>query len=619
MEPLISISSDKCKVCYACVRSCPVKAIKVISPDKSPIIDSKRCISCGSCVRVCKFEAISYLQQWEQVRYLLINNKPIVAILDPSYVSEFSDFPDFRKLIGMLKFIGFKKVFDTSIAVELLAYHYHNLVDDFKGKHYIMSNCPVVVAYVERFVPSVLNNLAPLVTPMGAMVKLLKENLSNDYSFVYITPCIAAKEEVRLQGDSALINYVLTFEEIRKLFSAFQVTDKMIEYAEIDPPSGCLGYLYPVSNGIVQIAKISEALLDNKVITGEGENMMIGYLNDFEKYSDAIGCHFNLFYCKGCVSGPGTTNRQNHLLLRSIVIEHTKQLIKANPKALSESTIEKYLSIDLSRTFHDNYHIQPQPSEEKIREILLATGKKDVSEEVDCRACGFDSCRSFAIAVAQGITTTDMCITFSLQNQRNYTHALRVTNEKLARIQEALIESEKKMRMEQEIAREASEMLTAMFQKLRAGIVIFDQHLKIVRSNQSFVNILGDEAAQINDVVPGLVGADLRTLLPKEFIPLANYVLEHNEEILNKDIPSGDGFLNVSVFPIKKNKIAGAILRDPYQPDVRKEEIINRLDEVINRHLDMVQKIGYLLGEGAAETERMLNSIIQTFKTKEEK
>jgi len=182
-----------------------------------------------------------------------------------------------------------------------------------------------------------------------------------------------------------------------------------------------------------------------------------------------------------------------------------------------------------------------------------------------------------------------------------------------------LIESEKKMRMEQEMAREASEMLNAMFQKLRAGIVIFDNHLKIIRSNQSFVNILGDEAAQINEVVPGLVGADLRTLLPKEFIPLASYVLEHNEEIFNKDLSTGDGFLHVSIFPIKSRKIGGAILRDPFQPDVRKEEIISRLNEVINRHLDTVQKIGYLLGEGAAETERMLNSIIQTFKSKDEK
>jgi hypothetical protein len=30
----------------------------------------------------------------------------------------------------------------------------------------------------------------------------------------------------------------------------------------------------------------------------------------------------------------------------------------------------------------------------------------------------------------------------------------------------------------------------------------------------------------------------------------------------------------------------------------------------------MVQKIGFLLGEGASETEQMLNSIIESYKTK---
>jgi hypothetical protein len=32
----------------------------------------------------------------------------------------------------------------------------------------------------------------------------------------------------------------------------------------------------------------------------------------------------------------------------------------------------------------------------------------------------------------------------------------------------------------------------------------------------------------------------------------------------------------------------------------------------------MVQKIGFLLGEGAAETEQMLNSIIESYKTRKD-
>jgi GTP-sensing pleiotropic transcriptional regulator CodY len=74
--------------------------------------------------------------------------------------------------------------------------------------------------------------------------------------------------------------------------------------------------------------------------------------------------------------------------------------------------------------------------------------------------------------------------------------------------------------------------------------------------------------------------------------------------------------LNISIFPIRKNKICGAIIRDLYSPEVQGEEVTSRVSEVIDKNLEMVQKIGFLLGEGASETEQMLNSIIESYKSK---
>jgi hypothetical protein len=62
--------------------------------------------------------------------------------------------------------------------------------------------------------------------------------------------------------------------------------------------------------------------------------------------------------------------------------------------------------------------------------------------------------------------------------------------------------------------------------------------------------------------------------------------------------------------------MCGAIIRDLYSPEVQGEEVIIRVSEVIDKNLEMVQKIGFLLGEGASETEQMLNSIIESYKTK---
>jgi N-glycosylase/DNA lyase len=52
-----------------------------------------------------------------------------------------------------------------------------------------------------------------------------------------------------------------------------------------------------------------------------------------------------------------------------------------------------------------------------------------------------------------------------------------------------------------------------------------------------------------------------------------------------------------------------------YTPEVRKEQILRLLSEVIDENFEMVQKIASLLGEGASKTEKMLNALIESYKT----
>ncbi|HPV57009.1 MAG TPA: PAS domain-containing protein, partial [Tenuifilaceae bacterium] len=254
------------------------------------------------------------------------------------------------------------------------------------------------------------------------------------------------------------------------------------------------------------------------------------------------------------------------------------------------------------------------PSEQKVEEVLKAIDKELMGKDSGCEACGYSSCREFAAAVASGLAHTDMCLNFSLKNRQEYIKTLRATNEKLAKTQEALRESEKKARVEQDAAHEASETITTMLKKLPSAVVIIDKKMKILQSNQSFIDLLGDDALEINDIIPGLIGADLKSLIPYNIHNLFSYVLQNNTDILNRDIHYKENLLNLSVFTIKPNSIVGAVIRDMYAPEVQKEEVMKRITDVIDKNLAMVQKIGFLLGEGASETEQMLHSIIETYK-----
>ena len=91
--------------------------------------------------------------------------------------------------------------------------------------------------------------------------------------------------------------------------------------------------------------------------------------------------------------------------------------------------------------------------------------------------------------------------------------------------------------------------------------------------------------------------------------------MKNGEEILNKDVPLNDEkFINVSIFNLVPKKMVGIIIRNLFRGEDRPEEIIHRLQEVVKLNLLDVQQIGFVLGEGAARTEKMLNSIIRSYK-----
>jgi len=619
MSQLFSISEEKCINCFACVRVCPVKAIEVKAEKNFAVIVPNRCIGCGSCLTVCPVNAVSYRSSKEEVKQILKSGSKVAAICAPSISGEFVDITDYRKFVQMIKALGFTYVCEVTFGIDLVAKEYKKLFDDFKGKYFISTVCPVIVSLIEKFHPELVNNLAPIVSPMIATAKVIHKEYGEDTKFVYIGPCIQNKDEAKLYNGDGTVDSVLTFMELRELFDEFDIKESKLEYSEFDDPIGFKGSLLPIANGLLQAEGIDEDLLTGKVITTEGRNNALDAVRQFEGNAEVIKRHFNLFFCEGCLMGPGTSRGGQKFIRRTMVVNYANKRLKTFEREKWEGLIEKHSDHDFNCIFSPNDQRIPTPPEEKITEVLKVIEKGTMAKDSGCEACGYSSCRDFAIAVSLGFAHTDMCLNYTLKNRQEYIKTLRATNDRLAKIQEALKESEKIARTEQESARDASETITTMMKKLPSALVIIDKKLKIVQSNQSFIDLLGDDAIEVNEIIPGLVGADLRTLLPYNIYNLFSYVLQSNEDIKNRDIHYKDNLLNLSVFTIKKNSIVGAVIRDMYAPEVRKEEVIKRISDVIDINLAMVQKIGFLLGEGASETEQMLNSIIQTYREGDKK
>lgn len=612
---LININTSACQACYACVRVCPVNALQVRVDQEPPVVVDDRCIGCGSCLRVCAPEAIQYRDSCNEIKEILTSGRKVAAIIAPSISGEFDDITDYRKFVKMIRELGFDYVNEVSFGVDMVAEKYRELFSSFMGRYYITANCPPIVSLIEKYYPGLIDNLAPIVSPMIASAQLVRQLYGEEIAVVYIGPCIGAKNEALKYSGSSKVDSVLTFVELRKLFNEFHVKESTVEYSDFDPPLGYKGSLYAVSNGILQAAGFSEDLMKGNIITAEGKDNILEAIKEFDTSVDFIRKNFNLFYCEGCLMGPGTSPGGKKYVRKTLVTDYANKKLKDFDVNVWRKACDKHTSLtNFKADFVIDDQRVEQPSTEKIEEVLKVLGKQDATDKVGCTACGYDSCHNFAEAVAKGLTKTDMCISYSMKSKHDFIKTLKFTNEKLAKTQEALLESERKARLEQQVAQEALERTSSMLQKLPSAIVIVDENLKIIESNQSFINTLGEEAAEINEIIPGLVGADLKTLLPFQLYKLFTAVITNNENLVNKDVHLGERLINVSVFSIKKGKIAGAVLRDMYLPEVRKEEVISRVTEVIDENLDLVQKIAFLLGEGAAKTERMLNSIIESHK-----
>ncbi len=615
-KPVLYINDEKCRNSYSCVRVCPVNAIEVKPQRAHPFILPERCIGCGLCYVSCSPHAIEFRDSRDEVKFLLSSGKKTAALIEPSIASEFDDITDYRKFVGMVRSLGFDYVHEVSFGVDLIAASYARLFKKAEGKYMITANCPSIVKLVEKFHPEMVPNLAPLVSPMIATAMVVKELYGPDVATVQIGPCIDAKDEVLNYNSGKLVDGVLTFAELRKLFDEFNIQERIVKLSDFDPPHGNWGALYPLPAGIIQAGGIKRDMVSSSVITASGKEDILEAIHDFDKYIDTIKHHFNLFFCHGCMLGPGMEKHNERFRRRALVRKYAEKRTGQIDKELWQKNMDKWMKLDLSRSFTADDQRIPEPPEEAIIEVLKIVGKDSPDEEINCGACGYLSCRDFASTVAKGLAIPEMCHTFNLRNKQEYIETLRQTNRKLAETKKALKESEELARREKEIAQSASDMMNNMLEKLPTGVVIVDNNLKILHSNHSFINIIGEDAKVIADVIPGLAGADIKTLIPFNVYNMFTFVIKEDEPVVSKDVHFEDKMLNISIFPIKKNKMCGAIIRDLYSPEVQGEEVTNRVTEVIEKNLEMVQKIGFLLGEGASETEQMLNSIIESYKSR---
>ncbi len=405
MEPIITYK-ERCRRCYSCVRTCPVKAIKVDGGFAQ--IMYERCIGCGNCLS-CPQNAKVVVDRMVMTQEMLASGAPVVAVLGCSFPAFFHALRP-GQLVAALKSLGFSEVHEGAYGARMIAGDYRTALASSDGP-LISSHCPAVVDLIERHYPSLVTNIMPVVSPMIAMGRFIKNTLGEETRVVYVSTCIAAKFEIQAETADA-IDVVLTYQELDKLFKNRGITPTVLAEMPFDGVDPGAGRLFTLSGGPLKVFDIPTDFQNNEIISAEGEVHTIGIIRDLA--AGLISPTFvDLRFCDGgCVDGPARDKELHHFFKRKLIVCHNSAKPPYNTASHYQAPT---LLPELGRTYSDKSVKLAAPGKDDIKRILHSTSKFTHGDELNCRACGYKTCREHAVAVFQGLADIEMCLPYNMQ------------------------------------------------------------------------------------------------------------------------------------------------------------------------------------------------------------
>ena len=400
----IQFKEANCKNCYKCIRNCPVKAIS-FKNEQAQIME-ENCILCGNCLKVCPQNAKRVVDDVDKVCGFIEKNEKVYASLAPSFVSGF-DMKDARCMYTVLKKLGFSYVEETAIGAAKVSLEYEKFIKKKQMKNIITTACPVVVSLVEKYYPELIDELAPVVSPMIAHAKMMREMYGSKIKIVFIGPCVAKKEEYKDLTNDDLIDAVITFEELERWMDREEVSLDCEIDEEFINLKKFTARLYPATGGILKTLA-ADKKNGYKFIGIDGIQKCIEAF-DAMKIGNVKGYFIEMNSCSGgCLNGPCTKVPAGGMFeARERLFTYVKNYAgKGDPGIIQD------VKVDLSKKFVDKSHPYKIPDEETIRDILKKIGKFKKEDELNCGACGYSSCRDKAIAVYNGKANLKMCLPY---------------------------------------------------------------------------------------------------------------------------------------------------------------------------------------------------------------
>lgn len=338
------------EVMRPCKRVCPTGALDISPDDRRAMIKEETCVNCGSCMSACPFGAISDKSLIVPVAKRLARGRKMYAVVAPAITGQFGPKISYGKIKNAIKKLGFEDMIEAACGADAVTVHESKeFIERMENGDSYMTNscCPGFLSYIEKMMPSEVSKISGTVSPMVATARYIK-HMDPEAKVVFVGPCTAKKSEAVREPIKDAVDYVLTFEELLALFSAFDIEVEECEDEVVDDASiygrgfGAHGGLTAAIENYVRSQGLEVNFNPVKVSGG----IEIKKAMTMAKIGKLQGNFIEGMMCEGgCINGAGT-------LLTPFKSKNTFN--KVNSQATRKSVIDnenisEYDSVNLER------------------------------------------------------------------------------------------------------------------------------------------------------------------------------------------------------------------------------------------------------------------------------
>lgn len=422
---------ELCIGCSHCTGVCPTAAIHV--HNGKPILDPNRCIDCGRCYLSCPVNAI-YIDQDD---FKTIYNYKYPVLLVPSFFSsQFQERISNKAILSAFYHLGFKKVFEVERSVNLLKERYQEIMQNENTEKPIISSfCPAIVRLIQVKFPSLVSNISRIKPPLDITASFIKKSLidegipENDIGIFYVTPCAAKIAAIKspVGEEKSVVDGVIN---MNYMYNKVLRTIKQGEYKLVVDEDDFHtlsneSILFPLTTGEVRLLDFGRNLAIDEVhnVSDFLEKLENEDIDDLD-FLELRACDES---CAGGILCAGN---------RFLIAERQRKRVIKNQTTPNVDVLSEYKDY-LNQNMLVG-PVAPRSMDKLDDDISVAMRKMKKAFEinahlpqVDCRICGYQTCKELATAIVNQNADLNQCVfiqrTLEQGDKLTTTEAIKIT------------------------------------------------------------------------------------------------------------------------------------------------------------------------------------------------